>query len=57
MSRTLEPRDRAWTHVRRAPAQPAASVPVVPRRPPKSQFGKVATLSEGRAVPRAYCVT
>jgi hypothetical protein len=39
----------------RAPAQPAESVPAVPRSQPNAQSGEVPTLSEGSTVPSAHC--
>jgi hypothetical protein len=47
--------DRDWLHVPRAPAQPAESVPAVPRCLPKTQSGGVPILSEGSMLPQAYC--
>lgn len=56
MSRIPGQRDRDWPHVPRALAQPAESVPDVPRSPPKVQSGEMPTLSEESTVTRA-CVT
>jgi hypothetical protein len=46
-----------WPHVPIAPAQPGESVLMVPRSPPKAQFGEVPILSEENTVSGAYCVT
>jgi hypothetical protein len=56
-SRVPGRRDRDWSHVTRAPAQPAENVPTVSTSPPEAQFGEVPSLLEGHTVPRAYCVT
>jgi hypothetical protein len=45
MSRIPGQHDHDWSHVQRAPAQPAESVPVVLRSLPKAQSGEVPTLS------------
>jgi hypothetical protein len=37
-----------WTHVPRAPAQPAKIVPAIPKTPPKTQSRAVPALSEVR---------
>lgn len=39
MSHVLEWHDSDWLHIPRAPAEPEESVPAVPRRLPKAQFG------------------
>lgn len=46
-----------WSWFQRARVEPVNSVPAVLRSPPKAQSREVLILSEGRTVPRVFCIT